>query len=371
MGHRILKAAAGAAALLGLGVGVANAAISPAAGPAWRSVGPRGAAGAITAVTTLQHAGKVAEFAFAYNGNKPSLYARSNNESWAHDPVPVAKAGERIVSAKAVALNEVLAFTDIQGGGSRVLQVVGHSAAQGGAHSTWYTWKVLKSFGGEIGNASVLSASNVWVFGDIPSGPARLGVWHYNGKAWTQLSKTFTNGAGVSGTTAWAASGTTLEHYSGGKWTAASIAGLLSSKTAMVSTIFPGANSGSPYAIVTENEKDGHVGAPVVLLEYNRHAWVKVATYAFGSAVPGVAAADGHDGLWFPVNAGPGEPARLLHFSNAHRTLTVTALPGLTDDRAGSSISSIAQIGGYTKELAGGDSMTPAGKLIAKIYYLS
>src|SRR5438105_12036356 len=108
MGHRMLKVAAGAAALVGLGVGVANAAASPA-GPAWRSVGPSGAAGAITAVTTLQNGGKVAEFAFAYNGNKPSLYARSNNESWAHDPIAIAKAGERIVSAKAFALNKVLA----------------------------------------------------------------------------------------------------------------------------------------------------------------------------------------------------------------------------------------------------------------------
>ena len=368
MGRKMLKVAAGAAAVLGLGVGVANAAVSPAAGPAWRSVGPGGAAGAVTAVTTIQ-SGKVAEFAFAFNGNKPSMYARSNNESWAHSGISIAKAGERVVSAKAVALNEALVFTDINGSGSRVLQVTGHSTTTGAGHSYFYTWKVLKTFGAQIGSASVLNAHNVWVFGYSASGPGRLGAWHYNGKAWTQLSKTFTNGAGVSGTAAWAASGTKLEHYNGSKWTATSIAGLLSSKSAAVSTIFTG-GAGSPYAIVTENEKDGHVGGPIVVLEYNGHAWVKVATYAHGSAVPGAAAADGHSGLWFPVNEGPGEPARLLHFDNAHRTLTVAALPGLTNDSAGSSISSIANIG-YTRELAGGDAISPTGKLTVKIYYLS
>jgi hypothetical protein len=357
MARKMLKVAAGAAALLSMGAGVANAATSPATTPAWQSVGRSGVGGEVTAVTSVIYSGgKVAEFAFYFHGTKPSMYSRTGSGSWAFDTINIAKTGERIVAAKAIGPNEVLVATRINGGQGRVLKRTGQ------------TWTVLHTFGAEIGSASFLSASNVWVFGTSAKGGGNLGVWHYNGKAWTQVSKTFTNGSGVSSSAAWAASGTKLEHYSGSKWTATSIAGFLSTKNATVSTIFTG-GAGSPYAIVSENAKAAGGGGPIVVLEYNGHAWVKVATYASGSAVPGAAAADGASGLWFPVTEGAGKPARLLHFGNAHRTLTAATLPGLTTDSAGSAISSVSQIGS-TRELAGGDAISATGTLIAKVYYL-
>jgi hypothetical protein len=361
MARKMLKVVAGAAALLSLGAGVANAATAPAAAPAWQSVGRSGVGGEVTAVTSVMYSGgHVAEFAFVFHGTKPSIYSRNGGASWAFDTISIAKTGERIVAAKAIGPNELLVATSINGKQGRVLKRTGQ------------TWTVVGTFGAAIGSASFLSASNIWVFGSAASGAGKLGVWHYNGKAWTQVSKTFTNGAGVSGTAAWAASGTKLEHYSGSKWTATSIAGLLSTKNATVSTLFAGAEGSAPYAIVSEDPAAGGGGGPVVVLEYNGHAWVKVATYDAGGTVAGAVAGDGAAGIWFAVTTGAGGKfARLLHFGNAHHTLSVAKLPGLTNDFAGSAISSIAQIGGSTRELAGGDAVSASGKLIAKIYYLS
>jgi hypothetical protein len=372
MAGKLVKIAVGVTALLSLGAGVANAAVSSAAGPGWQSVFRGGVAGRVTAVTTVMYgSGKVAEFAFTYNGDKPAMYSRSDNESWALNGITGAKAGEVVVAAKAIGPNQVLLFTDIAAsGGGRVIEYTAIREHAGAGYVTGAKFTVLKTFGAGIGSASVLSASDVWVFGSPAAGAGKLGVWHYNGKTWTQVSKSLTDGSGSSGTNAWAASGTTLEHYNGSTWTATSIAGLLPTKNATVSTMFTG-GAGSPYAIVSENAKPAGGGGGIVVLEYNGHQWMKVASYASGSAVPGAAAADGASGLWFSVSEGS-EPARLLHFENAHHTLTVVALPGLTTNSAGSAINSIAQIGGYTKELVGGDVVNRAGDpLTAKVYYLN
>jgi hypothetical protein len=282
------------------------------------------------------------------------VYARTGNQSWALDGIPVAKVGERVVAAKAIGPNEVLVFTRTKDGQSRVLKMVGHSKKQGGGTIYWRTWSVLHTFGAEIGSVSVLSASNIWVFGTSAKGGGNLGVWHFNGKSWTRVAKGFTDGSAQSSKNVWAASGATLEHWNGAKWTATSIAGLLSSKTATVSTIYTGGVS-APYAVVSENAKS----AAVVVLEYNGHAWQKVASYPTGSAVEGAAAGDGASGLWFSVNHGAGKAGVLLHFANHTHTLTVASVPGLNDS-LGSAINSITQIGA-TKELAGGYIIKPTG----------
>ena len=372
MVRNMVKVAVGAVALLGLGAGVANAATLSAAAPTWTPVFPYGIHQDVTAVTTVMYgSGKTAEFAFTYNGDHPLMYSRSDNESWGLDSVTGAESHEVVVSAKAIGPNQVLLFTQINGGrgGGRVIEYTAIREQTPGGYVTGAKFTVLKTFGAGIGSASVLSASNVWVFGSATAGEGSLGVWHYNGKTWTQVSKTFTNGSAVSSTDVWAASGTTLEHYNGSKWTATSVAGLLTSKNATISTIFSG-GGGAPYAIVSENAKAAGGGGPVVVLEYNGHQWVKVASYASGSAVPGAAAADGAAGLWFSVSEGANQPARLLHFANAHHTLTAVTISGLTNNAPGSAISSIAQIG-YTKELIGADINHTTSTPTASVYSLS
>jgi hypothetical protein len=372
MMRKIFTVAVSAATLLGLGAGAASAATS-AAGPTWTSVFDYGIHQDVTAVTTVMYgSGKTAEFVFTYNGDHPVMYSRSDNESWGLEGVTGAKSHEVVVAAKAIGPNQVLLFTQVDGGsgGGRVIEYTAVREQTSLGYETGAKFTVLKTFGAGIGSASVLSASNVWVFGSAAAGAGKLGVWHYNGKTWSQVSTTFTNGSGVSGTDAWAASGTTLEQYNGSKWTATSIAGLLSSRNATVSTILTG-GAGSAYAIVSENSRAGGGGGPVVVLEYNGHAWVKVAAYASGSAVPGAAAADGAAGLWFSVTEGANTPARLLHFENAGHVLTAVPVPGLTTNAAGSAISSIAQIGDYTKELVGADINHATSTPTASVYSLS
>lgn len=370
MSRKMILAAVGVAALLGLLLGLGAGAANAATAPAWTSVGPSQVAGRVTAVTTLAYGnGKVAEYAFTYNGDKPGMFSRSNNESWARDGIAGAKVGEVVVAAKALGPNSVLLFTRISSGGGRVIQFTGVRERVNGGFLTAPKFTVLKTFGAGIGSASATSASDVWVFG--AQGAAHtLGVWHYNGKTWTQVSKTFNNGSADSSNDAWAAHGTYLEHWNGSKWTATNIAGLLSSKTAIVSTMYAG-GGGAPFALVSE--KVNPTGSQVAVLEYTGKAWHKAGTYAPGSAVPGVAASDGAGGLWFSVTNGTSKPARLLHFGNAHRTLIAVPLAGLTTDSAGSAINGIAQVPGTIRELLGGDTVNRTGSnpITVKVYRLS
>jgi hypothetical protein len=366
MARKMFKVAAGVATLLslGAGAGAANAAVSASTTPAWQSVGPTGIAGEVTAVTTVLYSGgKLAEFAFVNDGDKtlPSMYSRSGVESWALNGIAVARDGEIVVSARAISSNEVLLFTKLHGGGGRVLKGVGHTVVLGGGHEFYYTWSVLKTFGAAIGSASVLSASDVWVFGSSAAGAGKLGVWHYNGATWKQVSTSgFTNGSAESNADVWAISGTSMEHYNGSKWTATSLASLLPAKSTSSSPSLTTVSTGEDYTTYAIGSGDARSGGPVVVLEYNGHAWVKVATFPSGNPVPGAASADGGAGLWFPVYNGAGKPAKLLHYVSSTHTVTAAALPGLTSS-AGSDILAIANVSGSTRELAGGYILHPAG----------
>jgi hypothetical protein len=368
MARKMFKVAAGVATLLSLGAGgagAANSAVSASATPGWQSVGPSGTAGEVTAVTTVLYSGgKLAEFAFVNDGDKtlPSMYSRSGSQSWALDTVSVAKPGEIVVSATAIGPNQVLLFTRLHGGGGRVIEYTAIREKVPGGYETGAKFTVLKTFSAGIGSASVLSASDVWVFGSSAAGAGKLGVWHYNGATWKQVSASaFTNGSAESNADVWAISDTTMEHYNGSKWTATSLASLLPAKSTSSSPSLTTVTTGedyTTYAIGSGNSKIG--GGPVVVLEYNGHAWVKVATYPGGNPVPGAASADGGAGLWFPVYNGAGKPAELVHYVSSTHSISATTVPGLTDS-AGSDILAIANVSGSTKELAGGYILHPAG----------
>jgi hypothetical protein len=362
--------AAGATVVLGLGLGagVANAATAPT----WTSVGPAQVGGSVTAVTTLGYGdGKVAEYMFRYDGRTASMYSRSDNESWALAGITGIKIGEVVTAAKALGPNDVLFFTRISSGGGRVIQYTGIREKVPGGYLTGAKFTVLKTFGAGIGSASVISASDIWVFG--AEGAAHtLGVWHYNGKTWTQVSKTFDNGSADSATDAWAASGTTLEHWNGSRWTATSILNLVATKLGIkipvVSALYTGSGS-APFALASGESGPGVT--KVAVLEYTGGAWHSVGTFGPGTAVPNVAASDGDGGLWFAVTNGSGKPAQLVHYSGAQHTVTSVALPGLTT-AAGSAIGSIAQVPGSTSELLGGDIVKPidSNPLTAEVYRL-
>jgi hypothetical protein len=369
MTRKMFTVAVSVATALGLGAGAANAAVSAAAGSAWTSVGRGGVDGEITALTTLSYSGdKVAQFAFLNNGTVPALMSRSDNESWAMDQVSVAKTDEVVTSATAVGPNEVFFFTHLHGGGGRVLKFVGIQKHVAGGFETQATFSVVATFSAAIGSATVLNANDIWVFGSSAAGSGKLGVWHYNGKVWEQVSTSFANGGAVSDSDVWAASGTTMEQYDGSKWTAISVASLLPAKTATNSPSIDTVTSEdkTTYAIGSGNSKT--TGGPVVILEYNGHKWVKVATFSHGDVVPGVASTDGVAGLWFPIYNGKGKPAEMLHYSSTNHTITSSTVGDLTTT-AGSDIVSMASLPGTTKVLAGGYVPLTATRTTAKIYY--
>lgn len=349
MSRKISMMAAGAAALLTIGAfGVANAAVaSPAAAPAWQSVGPAKVSGTVSAVTAVRHGGKTYEYAFvtpAYEDLKGqmTLYSRVGSGAWAKRTIP-SKSGEAVVSAAALSPTDVLAFTQYSDGG-RVLRFNGKS------------WSVFKTFNDAIGAATVLAANDIWVYGNeniAYTGP--LGVYHYNGRTWTKVASGLDGGTATSATNAWAFTGTTVARYNGKKWTTTNLAKLLPAKSRstdpLLTDVVATSNS-TAYAIGNGNTE--LTGGPVVVLKFNGKSWTKVAQYRSGYTVQQQdIASDGHDGLWIPAES-TGAPAFLLHFSGSSHAITKTSVPGAAG-KTTSYVFSIVNIPGTTEELAGGD----------------
>jgi hypothetical protein len=364
MAGTVVRLIAGAAAVLSMGVaGVANAATTQAA-PSWQAVGRPGYSGTVTAVTGVRHDGKTAEFAFvssvgAQAAALPFMFSRGDSEQWAHGAVPFTKPGDDIVAAAALSPTDVLVFIRTDGGGE-VLRRRGQQ------------WSLVKTFAGQVTGASVLADNDVWVSGAAPApapGTVPLGVWHYDGHAWTKLASGLTGVSATSATNAWAYNGATVEHYNGKRWTAASLAALLPAKNAEtdpgLAAVVATAN-GTAYAIGTA----GGMIAGVQVLRYNGRTWSKAAPYGYQSGLGGGrVSGDGHGGLWIPV--GYHGRAIMVHYVNGSHKLTASALPQATIPYT--IIASIAQIPGTAEELAGGTATESVrnAPYIAKTYQYS
>ena len=85
-------------------------------------------------------------------------------------------------------------------------------------------WSVVKSFSGGVATLSVLGPDDVWAFGSV-------GVLHFNGRSWAEVSSTLSGGSATSDHNVWAYSGTQLAHYDGRKWTDTDVAGLFPPST--------------------------------------------------------------------------------------------------------------------------------------------
>jgi hypothetical protein len=324
----ISAVAATAAATVGLGsASVANA----ATGPSWGSVGRAGVSGTVSAVTSVQWgSGITGEWAFvttAYETNYkgyPSVYSRIINGSWAKATLPGSEPGEVFVSATAINNKDVLAFSTVPNRTGREWQFNGSS------------WKVIKTFNAPIGGASVTSASNVWVFGS-PVSSDHLGVYHYNGKTWTKVASTLNGGQGLTESSAWAYTGSTVAHYNGKAWTGTNLARLIPGSSPHIADVYD--TDGTMYAV-------GESQTGVVLLTYNGHTWAKAGAVAGVAAVANQISSDGDGGIWFPVVVGTKQgAAAVVQYIRSVKKVTVTSLPG--------SILSITRVEN-TFELAGG-----------------
>lgn len=186
-------------------------------------------------------------------------------------------------------------------------------------------WAVAKSFRGLLSGVSVLGRNDVWAFGGEASGG---GVFHFNGRSWTEVSATFQGGSAVSDRDVWAVSGQTVEHFNGRTWSATSVTGLFPPGGGLpVSPFLLGIlalGPGNVYATGVGYASVG--GGSEVVLHFNGRSWSRVAA---GAAVVGSrqsVASDGKGGLWIVVDTHQNY-LRLLRYSAGSLT-TVTLPPG-------------------------------------------
>jgi hypothetical protein len=329
-------AAAGAASAIAVAGGAPAIAATPA-GPSWHIV-KRVHSGAFGDVTAVVAVGKTGGWAF--NGiSGPTAWERTG-QSWTRVAFP-GRSGEEVVSAAASSARNVWAFAD-RGTTGRALRWNGSR------------WTAQRSFPAPIGGGVVISASDVWVFGQPGPPGAGLGAWHYNGHAWSRLSSGhgLEGGSGLSAGDIWAFDGTRVAHWNGRTWTRTSVASLLPAKQELNDPAVVAVAALSPrdvYAIGSGNAEDE--GGPTVILHYNGHIWRKVAQGSFG---PGTSplqqvSADGHGGLWIPMPGSGGERSYLVHYSAGH--LVKAALPV---GPARIDVESVSHIPGTAGVLAGG-----------------
>ena len=348
------KVAVGAAvALVGMGAGVANAATSsPAPASAWRP-GLAGVAGTTTAVTGVRAAGTTTEFAFVVNFRTGhQMYVRVNSGAWNKKSGPSLAKDEMVVEAKSITATHLVVVTQLRSGNlpSRVLD---YDKGK---------WTVIGKFGAPIGTATVLSGSDIWVFGSADFAHIKsLGVWHYNGKSWKRVGTSAADGSGVTANSAWAIKGTVVEHFADGKWTGTNLASLIPhALIGMKSLIGVYANPGSPvYAIGSGTNED--TGGPLVVLRFNGHRWTKVASFSHGNMLATAVSSDGKGGLLIGGSAGADGTAELLHYAKGSGKLIAESVPGMTNVRD-SLFFTAANVPGTTVDIIGGSAGQVAEK---------
>jgi hypothetical protein len=335
----VLGAATAAVATAGAaGAATAAAGAPPGAGaPHWRIVKSvkTNASADFTAVVAT---GKTAGWAFDGFAS-PTAWERSGS-TWTKVAFP-GKSNEYVACAGATSPSDVWAFTDSAGnGGSRALRWDGHS------------WSVVTTFPGQISGASVVTRHDVWVFGYSGG----LGVWHYNGTTWSQVSKHLGGGSALSASDVWAYSSRAVDHWNGHAWTRTSVRSLLPPKQQLSAPAVSGIialSASDVYAIGNGNRQDA--GGPVVVLHYDGSTWARVASrdidsYGSGQQI----SADGSGGLWLPMPGASGTASSLMHYANGK--LTRSPLP-VGGQRI--TIEAVANIPGTTRALAGGVTHAP------------
>jgi hypothetical protein len=350
-------ATAGAAAALAVGAATAlavasAAAASPTVPPlaghprtpplTWHLVKQvrQGANGGFTAITPVGASG--GGWAFSGDGSTAPAAFQSTGAGWSPAPFP-GRPGERVLAAQTTAGADVWAFTT-NGTRSRALR--------------WNRsrWSVAGAFPREISGATVVSNSDVWVFGDQFQPGGVLGTWHFNGRTWTHVpgEAGLHGGSALSATSIWAFGGTKVAHWNGHTWTAASIASLLPArdKNGLNDPGLTAIYAQSPTSVwaVGSGAREDE-GGPLVVLHYNGHAWSRVAqSGAFpGDPAFGQVALDGRGGLWIPMPGNEGGAGHLVHYSGGH--LTAAALP-VTANRIAPA--AVAAIPASWQVLAGG-----------------
>jgi len=340
--------AAIAVTVAGVAVGAAvattvggSAGVAAASTPSWRVVKqlPGGEGGyAVTA------AGPRSEWAFGGNGSgKPTAWLNTGS-GWSQVAFP-GTPGELVTAAAASSPSNVWVFTDHAGdagGGVGAMRWNGTAWSQVGL---WYI--------GQIDSASVLSPTDVWVFG-FPM------AWHWNGKGWWMVSDTrdypmVDGGSALSADDAWvygagggsaATEQADVAHWNGKSWKSTSLASLL--YQGVVNSVYE-QSPDSVYVLgsaAVGASPSNPSGAALILLYWNGSAWSRVTQASGLSGTDGEIAGDGHGGLWL-ADIITQHGRALLHYSGGK--LTSAGMP-----RAGIQVYDAAPVPGTENALAVG-----------------
>jgi hypothetical protein len=337
VGLKALAIAVGIVAMMSTGASAAAA--SPAGAASWRP-GSVGSAGETTAVTGVRAGGTTTEFAFVYDYSQHWMFVRVNGGTWKLGKGPGLAKGEMVVGAQALSASRLMVFTTLADHTSRIL------ADNGGK------WTLVVKFPSPIGSMSVLSPVNIWVFGSPRHyTTGGIGVWRYNGTEWRSLGVGKSGGAAVSATSAWAHTGTVVDHLTGGKWTMHSLASLIPQGSVGVRSligVYP-ASATTAYAVGS-----GGADGPLVVFHYDGHRWTRVASYPSG-IVPFATdvASDGKGGLLMGGTTAAGGDAMLLHYVKGSGKIVAEPVAGMTSVPH-SGFLSVAKVPGTDINILGG-----------------
>ena len=224
-------------------------------------------------------------------------------------------------------------------------------------------WATVKSFPGWLTALSVLGPRNVWAFGGLATraGQEPAGVFHFDGRAWTEVSATLRGGSALSDRNVWAYRGTTIAHYNGHRWSKTNVAALFPAGTGpSTSFALTGIVAAGPHNVDAAGVgRAGPHDANGVILHYNGHVWSTAAEGPFASAGGQQLTADGSGGLWLPAASPAGVP--LLFRYSRHRVAVVT-LPSPTGWPP--AVNSVSRIPGTREVLSGGAVVDPSSPAV-------
>ena len=202
---------------------------------------------------------------------------------------------------------------------------------------------------------------DVWAFGGLGS-TGTDGVFHFNGRTWTEVSATLHGGSALSDRDVWAYSGARVEFFNGQRWTAVNVAKLLPPTSNLTGVI-----ALAPSNVYATGATFGTShGTELVVLHYNGRTWSKsaAATGVYNASGQRFAP-DGTGGLWMVAETpgasaeNPASSLRLLHYSAGR--LTNVTVPAMA-------ITSVYRIPGTAEELVGGEMYGKMGTSVVLQY---
>ncbi|MGH3245232.1 MAG: hypothetical protein ACRDOI_03345 [Trebonia sp.] len=301
----------GASGLLAAGLATTTTAANAATGPAWHRVlsvanNPVSSPydGSYVRFDAVVATGKTTGWAF--RSDSTVAYERVGATAWKQVAFPGGTG--TVEAAAATSPSSVWAAYDFSGG-SQI------------DHWNGRRWSVVKTFSAGVTGISPLGANDVWVYGGVRGDGT--GVWHFDGRTWTEVSGTVQGGSALNDRNVWAYDYTnnTVDHFNGRTWTATSMAKLLPPPPQVHPAQVTGVlalSSSNVYATAVTSYTQ-MLGGPLELLHYNGHGWSKIATNFSGNREQRMVP-DGRGGLWLADATEVSGQRTILHYTGGRLT---------------------------------------------------